>query len=91
MPIYGKDNQDNYDSYGKQVVSQNEQFSKNIVDNNLVISWYGKNAGLKSIPIVKYARTRLILNGKELSDSDVKLTNIGVVFVKQKEGKIRCW
>jgi uncharacterized membrane protein YfhO len=29
----------------------------------------------------------LILNGKELSDSDVKLTNIGVVSVKQKEGE----
>ncbi|MBO6326288.1 hypothetical protein ACFC6Q_04400 [Enterococcus gallinarum] len=87
LPIYGKDNQDNYDSYGKQVVSQNEQFNKNIVDNNLVISWYGEKAGLKSIPIVKYARTRLILNGKELSDSDVKLTNIGVVSVKQKEGE----
>ena len=46
-----------------------------------------ENAGLKSIPIVKYARTRVILNGKELADSDVKLTNIGVVFVKQKEGE----
>jgi hypothetical protein len=58
-----------------------------VKNHKLYVEWNANQAAKVKVPIVKYARTELTLNGKKLTDKDIVLTKIGSITVKQQVGK----
>lgn len=56
-------------------------------NHKLYVEWNANQATKVKVPIVKYVRTELTLNGKKLTDKDIVLTKIGSITVKQQAGK----
>ncbi|UQS84952.1 hypothetical protein MOO46_06830 [Apilactobacillus apisilvae] len=57
-------------------------------DGSLTVTWHNDGFSEKNIqvPVVKYANTKVILNGKDAS-KNIKTTEIGAIIAKSKLGK----
>ncbi|MCF1685404.1 hypothetical protein LQF67_07350 [Tetragenococcus halophilus] len=83
---YDKD----FHPYGKQKRSIienpiNEKLTKKIKNNQLILSWHS-NGEKTLLPLINYKRTNVILNGKELTNSQIKTNDIGALLVQPKKG-----
>lgn len=75
-----------YTDYGKEIVLNNH-FTKTVKNNHLIIRWSSKDTQPHLVSVVKYGHTKLTLNGRELSQGDYSLTDIGAVKVSPKVGE----
>jgi len=87
LPIYQQNNKNNYRQYEQHILAINHQFKKYVKNHKLYVEWNANQATKVKVPIVKYVRTELTLNGKKLTDKDIVLTKIGSITVKQQAGK----
>ncbi|WP_430609532.1 hypothetical protein [Enterococcus sp. DIV0876] len=87
LPLYKKDRSSKYNAYGNDVINKNRYFEKKVLNNEIHVFWKGsKNEKIK-VPIIKYERTQLELNGRKLEKGDFSLSTIGVVSVDQRLGE----
>ncbi|MEB5881601.1 hypothetical protein MXL84_06705 [Enterococcus gallinarum] len=86
LPIYGDETGSKYNAYGDEVIMQNKKYYKEVKYNKLQLSWQGKTNSWITLPVIKYKSSVFILNGKHLSDSEIKTSMIGGVSLKEKEG-----
>ena len=59
---------------------------KAVVNGQLILRWQGEDSSWKALPVINYQRTTLQLNGQPLKRSDIKVSTIGAVTVKQQTG-----
>lgn len=68
--------------------SRSGAFSKTVGnDGALIISFNSKKAGNVRLPVVMYSNSRLMLNGKKLTDKDYKQNRINAPSVRVTKGK----
>lgn len=85
LPRYNNSNENNYELYEKYVLFNNKTFNKEIKHNKLILKWNSRLSNEKTIiPVIKYQKTKLILNGKEVNNVD--LTTIGNPIIESKLG-----
>lgn len=70
----------------QQQIAENQYFHKKVQGDNLVVTWNSPVAQPTLVSVVKYGHTQLSLNGKQLTPSDYRLSSIGAVEVKAKQG-----
>lgn len=87
LPLYKNDTSSKYDAYGNDIIIRNQDFTKKIVNNQLHVYWNGDSERLVNVPIIKYERTELNLNGDRVTKENSKVSTIGVLSVKQKNGE----
>ena len=61
---------------------ENEKALFTKVDNGIQLTWTAKHAKKRAVPVVKYRRTTLTLNGKTLTDKQVKQQWSGNLVVR---------
>jgi hypothetical protein len=86
VPIYRETKENKYNAYGEQIIEKNKTVQKAVVNGQLILRWQGDDSGWKALPVINYQRTTLQLNGQSLKPSDIKLSTIGAVSVKQQTG-----
>ncbi|WP_291291718.1 hypothetical protein [Enterococcus sp.] len=86
VPIYRETKENKYNAYGEQIIEKNKTVQKAVVNGQLILRWQGDDSGWKALPVINYQRTTLQLNGQPLKPSDIKLSTIGAVSVKQQTG-----
>ena len=57
-----------------------------MVNGQLILRWQGDDSSWKALPVINYQRTTLQLNGQPLTRSDIRVSTIGAVTVKQQAG-----
>lgn len=91
LPLYTKltdqDKIKGYRHYRKQVILQEEKYTKKVVNDSLVYEWNGDFPRKVIVPAIAYHNSKLVLNGQPLSKKDFEPTRIGAVKVLQKTGK----
>lgn len=80
-----------FNAYFSSEILQSKNFKghnlhREIGNNSMTISWTSDKAGLEQLPVIKYAHTELILNGKKLAGNYSNLSYIGTVTVHSKKG-----
>jgi hypothetical protein len=86
LPITQETSKNKYDAYGKQIIEKNSTVQKAVVAGQLILRWQGTADSWKELPVIKYQRTTLQLNGQPVEPSAIKVSPIGVVSVKQYAG-----
>lgn len=86
VPIYRDTKENKYDAYGEQIIKQNTTVQKAVVNGQLILRWQGDDSSWKALPVINYQRTTLQLNGQPLTRSDIRVSTIGAVTVKQQAG-----
>ncbi|TWT11071.1 hypothetical protein FRX54_04195 [Streptococcus sp. sy004] len=87
LPIYDDlTGKNTYVLYAHQLILPNVSIEKTLVNNQLTLTWSSRQDQLEALPVVKYERTKLFLNGKELSKGDYQLSELGAVTVQAKKG-----
>ncbi len=71
---------------GNKSSSRIRQSKKAVVNGQLILRWQGEDSSWKALPVINYQRTTLQLNGQPLKRSDIKVSTIGAVTVKQQTG-----
>lgn len=93
LPLYeaeGHSTEENkYEAYKNQIIDRNEAFSKRVSDNTLIVEWSAPSSGPTEVPVVSYHQTELRLNGQELSNQEVQVSNIGSPRVLSRKGENR--
>lgn len=88
LPIYGSLTEKNtYVLYAHQLILPNVSVEKEIVNGKLTLTWQSSQDQLEALPLVKYARTQLALNGKRLTKGDYELSELGAVTVQAQKGQ----
>lgn len=80
-----------FNAYFSSEILQNNNFKgsdlhRKVGNNSMTISWTSNKAGAEQLPVIKYAHTELILNGKKLPNDYSNLSYIGSVTVQSKKG-----
>lgn len=77
--------------YRKDVVLRRGFTKRVLPGGGLEISWTAKKSSVVRLPVVAYARTQVMLNGKELSQEKVLASRnrIGIIKVHAHEGRNR--
>lgn len=76
-----------YKAYSTNFSKQRHHFHYQVVKNGVKLSWTAKHATTKSVPVVAYRRTQLVLNGHALKSGEFKHKWIGNISVKQRRGR----
>ncbi|MDH6364893.1 hypothetical protein M2139_001894 [Enterococcus sp. PF1-24] len=87
VPIYRQSKNNKYDQYAINIIFENDNFVKEVVDKKLVIQWTGQENQTINLPVVVYQNTQLTLNGKELTHADLKLSEIGTPTFENHAGE----
>jgi len=75
-----------YKAYSTNFSKQRHHFHYQVVKNGVKLSWTAKHATTKSVPVVAYRRTQLVLNGHTLKSGEFKHKWIGNLSLKQRRG-----
>lgn len=76
-----------YVIYYQQIVAKTPKFQKTVVrGGRLKVTWTAKKRQVIQVPVVSYAQTELVLNGRKLKHSDYQRTDIGAVIVQGQKG-----
>lgn len=93
LPIYSTEGhqlaENKYEAYTQQIIEQEQYFSKRVSDHTLLVEWSAPTFGPIEVPIVKYHRTHLMLNGQVLTNQKIKLSDIGAPQFLEKKGENR--
>ncbi|TPR37628.1 glycosyltransferase family protein [Apilactobacillus micheneri] len=85
-----------YNAFNPYLLDYHQYIGKNTVSHfkhkvwrngGLSVIWHSKKAKWTQVPLIKYADTKVTLNGNKLKK--VHTTNLGAVIVKAKAGKNR--
>ncbi|WP_281165448.1 hypothetical protein [Liquorilactobacillus sicerae] len=89
LPEYQKNVKKTYRKYAQYIIYPSKRFVKTIIHNKLVITWYANKKSFINVPVVKYAGTKLVFNGKTLAKKhqQYRLTKIGTPILSQKIGE----
>ncbi|OTN76982.1 hypothetical protein A5886_002061 [Enterococcus sp. 8G7_MSG3316] len=87
LPLYKIDQSSKYGAYGDDVIKNNHHFDKKVEHKALLVTWQGDQVEKVKVPVIKYERTQLVLNGQKLEKDDYSLSTIGVVSLNQKIGQ----
>ena len=71
---------------GNKSSSKNTTVQKAVVNGQLILRWQGDDSSWKALPVINYQRTTLQLNGQPLTRSDIRVSTIGAVTVRQQAG-----
>lgn len=89
LPTDKQNTENKYDLYEEYVLNQPDIFSKSQERDKLILTWESDSTGTIQLPVIKYAKTQLVLNGKTLTEKDYTLSAIGNPTVKQQVGTNR--
>ncbi len=93
LPLYTKltaqDEIHGYRYYRKQVLMQEQKFTKAATTDALVYQWDAAEAKEIIVPAIGYKNTKVVLNGKVLTDDQLGHTRIGALKLRQKRGHNR--
>lgn len=89
LPTDKQNTENKYDLYEEYVLNQPDIFSKSQEGDKLILTWESDSTGTIQLPVIKYAKTQLVLNGKTLTEKDYTLSAIGNPTVKQQVGTNR--
>ena len=87
VPNKFETNGDVYHAYRTNFSARHAHFKHKVIDNGVQLIWTAKHAKKRAVPIVKYRRTTLTLNGKTLTDKQVKQQWSGNLVIKQHKGR----
>lgn len=88
LPIYGNlTGKNTYVLYAHQLILPNVGVEKNIVNGKLTLTWQSSQAQAEALPVIKYARTQLKLNGQPLKEGGYRLSELGAVTVEAQKGQ----
>ncbi|WP_411026235.1 hypothetical protein, partial [Salmonella sp. s58078] len=76
-----------YFTYRDQVILPNQEFTKEVDGNQLVVTWTASEAEEISLPIIVYQDSQLVLNDQVLDREEMELSTIGVPTVTSKKGQ----
>ena len=77
-----------YDSYKKQILHNPLDVKKTVNTNSqLVLSWQSKRQKQTLVPVIVYKHSTVKLNGKQLTASQYKRSDIGTLIVTSHKGK----
>lgn len=85
LPITKSPVSDSYGLYREKII-ENQDFSKKVLQNKLEISWNATEENWVELPIVKYHGTHIVSDGKEVSEEDYRLGELGTIIFKQRAG-----
>ncbi|MEX2785503.1 hypothetical protein AB3331_09985 [Streptococcus sp. H49] len=86
LPTDKTNKENKYLLYERYIFENSRFFTASQHENKLILKWTADNTDSISLPIIKYGHTRLVLNGKELSADDYRLTAIGTPEIRQQKG-----
>ena len=93
LPLYTKltdqDEIHGYRHYRKQVIMQEQKFTKTATKDALVYQWDAAEAKEIIVPAIGYKNTKVVLNGKTLTDAQFGHTRIGALKLRQERGHNR--
>lgn len=93
LPLYTKltaqDEIHGYRHYRKQVLMQEQKFTKTATTAALIYQWDATEAKEIIVPAIGYKNTKVVLNGKVLTDAQLGHTRIGTLKLRQKRGHNR--
>lgn len=76
-----------YEQYQRAIINENEVFQKRVEGGQLEITWLGKEAGWRDVPVIYYKNTQLRDSvGRSIS---FYVTDSGTVRVKEHAGENR--
>lgn len=75
----------------EHVYLDSSKFKRKVVNKEIEINWHQKKNGYIEVPIVHYKGTQYKINGKEISNSDIKMGKMGssVLYVKSGYNSLR--
>lgn len=76
-----------YNYYRDQVILPNQDFTKEVDGDQLVVTWTASEAEETAVPVIVYQDSQLVLNDTVLDREDVELSEIGVPTVTSKKGQ----
>lgn len=81
LPAYGTTELDKYKLYEEKIIYKNEMFKKSVKDSRLIINMDQTDRQATEFPVIIYSDTILSTNGKEISKSKYKLSEIGTPII----------
>lgn len=89
LPIYQTDQFNKYKQYKELIIDQNQggEFTKEVIDGSLVVTWQARLNEEVPVPVVIYDRTQVWLNQRKMPHQELDLTTIGTPKVTSKEGE----
>ncbi|MFM0773910.1 hypothetical protein P7J64_00110 [Streptococcus suis] len=76
-----------YFTYRDQVILPNQDFTKEVDGNQLVVTWTASEAEETAVPIIVYQDSQLVLNDQVLDREEMELSTIGVPRVTSQRGQ----
>ncbi len=86
VPIYAEDNRNKYEAYTQEIILPHADFEKVVEQDQLTVSWQGKEGQVRQVPVIVYDRTTVHYNGAYLASDKLQVTSIGAPLVKELEG-----
>lgn len=72
-------------TYQKKILNKTKYYHYDVKGSKLILTWYNKKAKKRTLPIVMYKQSRLILNGKV--QTHIKQNTITQPIIKARKGK----
>ncbi|GAB2027634.1 hypothetical protein OfM2_15380 [Lactovum odontotermitis] len=60
---------------------------RTVTSKGLEITWNSDKAQETMLPVLKYAHSKVVLNGKTLSDSEMNISNVGALKINGQAGR----
>lgn len=85
--ITNEESDNTYFTYRDQVILPNQDFTKEVDGDQLVVTWTAPEAEETAVPVIVYQDSQLVLNDTVLDREDMMLSDIGVPTVTSKKGQ----
>ena len=85
--LTNEESDNTYFTYRDQVILPNQEFTKEVDGNQLVVTWTASEAEETAVPVIVYQDSQLVLNNTVLDREAVELSEIGVPTVTSQPGK----
>ena len=76
-----------YHAYRRSFSEQKSKFNHQVITDGIKLTWHAKHSRVRSLPVVAYRRTILVLNGHRVTSAQIKHHWIGNIGLKQRRGK----
>ncbi|HEM6310078.1 TPA: hypothetical protein U2C79_001685 [Streptococcus suis] len=85
--LTNEESDNTYFTYRDQVILPNQDFTKEVDGDQLVVTWTASEAEETAVPVIVYQDSQLILNDTVLDRGDMMLSTIGVPTVTSQPGQ----
>lgn len=87
LPIYQDTTENTYKLYDRLVITPNQSMTKTAIDGQLEVTWVADDQTPIQLPIIIYADSYLLLNGKPLQLTPKALSPIGTPLIVPQLGR----